>query len=100
MGLIFNSVRNRSSVISTSKSQKCPKKCKIELDFKFSPKITNVTFRHYTTTEVVTEDGRRVKCLRRDTYLDMSQMALTIFPKMVLRCDDLETLLFSRNFLR
>ena len=48
----------------------------------------------------MTEDGRRVKCLRRDTYLDMSQMALTAFPKMVLRCEDLETLIFNRNFLR
>ena len=63
-------------------------------------KFNNEDLRRTIPAEVVTEDGRRVKCLKRDTYLDMSQMALATFPKTVLRCDDLETLLFNRNFLR
>lgn len=68
--------------------------------FSFSLRIFTFLVNQSPPTEVKTECGQRAVCEKRDTYLDMSQMALKLLPSSIERCDCLVELVLSRNYLR
>ena len=68
--------------------------------FQLPPLKLNLPKPAFKEHQVHLDDGRQVKCLKRDTYLDMRQMALSNFPPSLLKCEDLEVLLLGKNYIR